>query len=140
MIPAALLLMYLAYPSQEKSTAIYVNSGGLQLLSVDQSPVSPVVSPVKRVALCFFGLTRSLNHTLPSIQENMIGKLKEEGYEVDVFLHTYNDVTHLTNGRTGEDDDLDTEQWHMLEPYDYSLTSQDEFVEQAQCVPAFSCP
>lgn len=135
LIPAVLLLMYVAYPAQKSSTAIFVSSGGLQLLSVDQSPVSSADSPVKRVALCFFGLTRSLNHTLPSIRENLIGKLNDEGFEVDIFLHTYNDVTHLTNGRTGEDDDLDTEQWHMLEPYDHLLTSQDTFTHSVQYVP-----
>ena len=138
MIPALLLLIYAAFPSKQSSTAVNVNSSGLQLLSVDQSVVPPADSPVKRVALCFFGLTRSLNYTLPSIQDNVIGQLHEQGFEVDVFLHTYSDVTHLKNGRTGEDDDLDADQWHMLEPYDYSLTSQDDFVKQVKCVP-ISC-
>lgn len=140
LIPALLLVLYAVYPAQEASTARKLNSGGLQLLSVEQGPVATAESAVKRVALCFFGLTRSLNHTLASINENVIDQLKAAGYEVDVFLHTYNDVTHLTNGRTGEDDDLDTDQWHMLEPYDHILTSQDDFVEEVQCVFTLPCP
>lgn len=134
LIPALLLVVYASYRSPEASDVSYVTSSGLQLLSVEQSPEGPEGSPAKRVALCFFGLTRSLNHTLESIKENVIGKIEKEGYEVDVFLHTYNDVTHLTNGRTGEDDDLDTDQWHLLQPYDHILTSQDDFVEDIKCV------
>lgn len=90
---------------------------------------------VKRVAVCFFGLTRSLNHTIESIRQNLTGPILKQGIEVDVFVHTYNDVARLINTRTGEDSELDPDQWRMLEPYDVSLTSQDEFLESIQCVP-----
>ena len=79
------------------------------------------------------GLTRSLNHTIDSIKQNLIGPILKQGFEVDVFVHTYNDVRHLTNTRTGEDSDLDTDQWKLLSPYDVSLTSQDEFLELVEC-------
>ena len=105
-------------------------SGGMQLLSAS---VTPGQLGVKRVAVCFFGLTRSLNHTIDSIQQNLIGPIVEKGWEVDVFIHTYNDVRHLTNTRTGEDTDLDTEQWHLLDPYDYQLTAQDEYLHSIEC-------
>lgn len=36
----------------------------------------------KTVALCFFGLTRSLSLTHPSIQKNLIGVLESAGFEV----------------------------------------------------------
>lgn len=42
-----------------------------------------------RVALCFFGLTRSLRWTLPSVRRRLLGVLKEAGMRVDVFVHTY---------------------------------------------------
>lgn len=42
-----------------------------------------------RVAVCFFGLTRSLRWTLPSVQERLLGVLKEAGMRVDIFVHTY---------------------------------------------------
>ena len=87
----------------------------------------------RRVAVCFFGLTRSLNHTIASIKENVIGPLVQQGYEADVFVHTYNDIRHLINTRTGEDTDLDTEQWRLLQPYDVSLTSQEDFLQSVEC-------
>ena len=42
-----------------------------------------------RVAVCFFGLTRSLRWTLPSVQNRLLGVLEEGGMRVDVFVHTY---------------------------------------------------
>lgn len=49
----------------------------------DPSDASP------RVAVCFFGLTRSLRWTLPSVQQKVFDVLEREGVRVDVFLHTY---------------------------------------------------
>lgn len=49
----------------------------------DSSDASP------RVAVCFFGLTRSLRWTLPSLQQRVFDVLRREGMRVDVFLHTY---------------------------------------------------
>ena len=43
----------------------------------------------RRVAVCFFGLTRSLRWTLPGLQRRLLGVLKEAGMAVDVFVHTY---------------------------------------------------
>lgn len=45
--------------------------------------------PKRRVAVCFFGLTRSLRWTLPSLQRRLLGALEEAGMEVDVFVHTF---------------------------------------------------
>ena len=42
-----------------------------------------------RVAVCFYGLTRSLRWTLPSIRRRLFEVLRQEGMEVDVFVHTY---------------------------------------------------
>jgi len=42
-----------------------------------------------RVAICFFGLTRSLQWTLPSIKNRLIDVLRDHELTVDVFVHTY---------------------------------------------------
>jgi len=42
-----------------------------------------------RAAVCFYGLTRSLQWTLPSIRGRLFDALRHEGMEVDVFVHTY---------------------------------------------------
>lgn len=106
------------------------STGGMPLTT---ATVTPDEHAFRRVAICFFGLTRSLNHTIDSIKENLIGPILKQGFEVDVFVHTYNDVRHLTNTRTGEDSDLDADQWKLLSPFDVSLTSQDEFLEMVEC-------
>ena len=43
----------------------------------------------KRVAILFYGLTRCLHKTIDSIRTNVFNVLKENGYEYDVFIHTY---------------------------------------------------
>lgn len=42
-----------------------------------------------RVAVCFFGMARSLRWTLPSVQRRLMGVLKERGMEVETFVYTY---------------------------------------------------
>jgi hypothetical protein len=79
------------------------------------------------VAVCFFGLTRSLRHTLPSIRRNIFAPLAQAGFSYDVFLHTYN-LTQLTNRRAREFDcELDPEEWRLLEPLRYIIDNQKEF-------------
>ena len=51
-------------------------------------PPTPRADP-RRVAVCFFGLTRSLRWTLPSIEKRLLGVMRGSGMEVDVFVHTY---------------------------------------------------
>ena len=42
-----------------------------------------------RVAVCFFGLARSLRWTLPSVQRRLLDVLKDGGMELETFVHTY---------------------------------------------------
>ena len=58
----------------------------------------PPIQP-ERVAVCFFGLTRSLRWTLPSIENRLLRVLRDSGIVVDIFVHTY----HLVE--VGYDDD-----------------------------------
>lgn len=84
----------------------------------------------RRVALCFFGLTRSLTLTIESIQTNLINVIQDAGYEVDVYLHTYSDVDRLRNPRSGEDVALNSTEWKLLDPVATSFTSQAAFLEE----------
>jgi len=43
----------------------------------------------KRVALLFFGLTRSLGRTIASIKQQLLQPLIDNSYEYDIFIHTY---------------------------------------------------
>lgn len=71
--------------------------------------------PPKRVALAFYGLTRSLHYTIDSIRDNIFAPLKEAGYEYDVFLHTY-DLARLEGRRSRESAVLNTTEWRLLQP------------------------
>lgn len=85
----------------------------------------------KRVALNFFGLTRSLTHTYPSIQQRLIRPILRAGYKVDIFLHTYN-VSRLDNPWSLEHVWLNTTEWTLLNPLDVLVTSQEQFLEANQ--------
>lgn len=69
----------------------------------------------KRVALAFYGLTRSLKYTIDSIMLNVMDQLTQAGYEYDVYLHTY-DLKSLNNIRSGETGALNTTEWKLLSP------------------------
>ena len=80
-----------------------------------------------KIGICFFGLTRSLKYTLPSIQKNVFNVLTSHNMDYDVYLHTY-DLKGLTNKRSGEINcPLDTEEWKLLNPVEHKITNQDEF-------------
>ena len=80
-----------------------------------------------KIAICFFGLTRSLKHTYPSIEKNIFKVLKQHNIEYDVFLHTY-DLTSISNKRSGEFScQLDTDEWKMLKPKSHIITNQQTF-------------
>ena len=62
----------------------------------------------RRYALCFFGLTRSLNWTIASIEERILAPLRlasgssSSSSNYDIFLHTYR-VDTLANERAQEE-------------------------------------
>ena len=72
----------------------------------DNQPVRP------RIAIGFFGITRSLKWTLPSIQKNIIAPARELG-EVRLFAHLYQQE-HINNPRSGEHQSLDPNEYQLL--------------------------
>lgn len=78
----------------------------------------------KRVAIAFYGLTRSLTYTIRSMQQNVLQPLQKAGIFFDIYLHTYN-LTTLTNRRSGENlQALNATEWKLLDPDFVSVTSQ----------------
>jgi len=64
------------------------------------SPVLP--SSSRRVAVGFFGLSRNLRSTLPTIERNVIAPLREaSGGLLDTFVHAML-LTSITNARSSE--------------------------------------
>lgn len=95
----------------------------------DCIPTHSCSRKTKRVALAFYGLTRSLSYTIDSIRSNIMRPLTEAGYTYDVYLHTY-DLQNLANERSGEANPLNTTEWKLLKPDFHKITSQ---VRQPGC-------
>lgn len=83
---------------------------------------------IKKVnlAICFFGLTRSLKFTLPTIEEYIFGPLKNHGIKYQTYLHTYKINEPYTNPRAGESDVvLDTNEYKLLNPDFHMIEDKD---------------
>ena len=79
-----------------------------------------------RVAVCFFGLTRSLKFTLGSIEKYIFDPLKNHGIHYDTFLHTYKMKTPYSNPRAGEHDIiLDADEYKLLEPTHHMVENKE---------------
>ncbi len=91
-----------------------------------------ITEPSRRpkIAIGFFGVTRSLTWTLPSIRENIIEPARQLG-DVRLFAHLYQQ-THITNPRSGEDDPLDPEEYRLLECDEVRLEEPGHCLADAQ--------
>lgn len=68
-----------------------------------------------KVAIVFWGLTRSLKYTIDSLKENVLMQLKNNNVEYDMYMHTYNVYNKYTNKRAGEIDlSLDNNEYKLL--------------------------
>lgn len=75
-----------------------------------------------KIAICFFGITRSLSHTIASIERNVIAPCKQLG-ETRIYCHFF-EQTNITNPRTGEFGELKQE--HQLLHPDQIFLEQPE--------------
>lgn len=82
-----------------------------------------------RIAICFFGITRSLHLTRVSIEKNVINAAMELG-DVKIFGHFFQQ-TEIRNARSREFVTLEPNQ-HLLLPFDTCLTEEPEhFLEKS---------
>lgn len=71
-----------------------------------------------RVALVFWGLTRSLQYTIESIRTHVFGALARSGVPYDVYVHTYRVRGAYTNAWAHERGvRLDASEYRMLMPH-----------------------
>jgi len=56
----------------------------------------------KKVAIIFFGLTRSLEKNIDSMKENLFNELDKNSIQYDIFIHTYKIYGEYINERAGE--------------------------------------
>ena len=94
-----------------------------------------------KVALCFWGLTRSLKHTINSIQEHILQPLQQAQIEYTIFLHTFTMSTKYHNPRAGEVNmSLDFDEYKLLKPDYIQIDDQDEIKAKIQITKYHSLP
>ena len=81
-----------------------------------------------RVALAFWGLTRSLKYTIGSINEKILNSLKKNNIEYKIFMHAWTVNSVYNNTRAKEANiHLDNEEYKLLSPDYFETHDQDEF-------------
>lgn len=84
-------------------------------------------TPNIRVAVCFWGITRSLKYTHSSIKRYIFSPLTDANIEYDIYLHTYSVDAPYSNLRANEINiKLDNEEYKILNSDYTCVESQDE--------------
>lgn len=81
-----------------------------------------------KIAICFFGITRSVRHTLPSIEQNIYTPCRDKG-EVRVFAHFF-DQTRVISKRSRENVKLDPNEHRLLKIDDLQLEAPEGCLEE----------
>ena len=80
-----------------------------------------------KIALGFWGLTRSLKYTHESIQTNILDVLKNNNIDYTIFMHTYCVDKLYSNPRAGEKNiKLDNNEYKLLNADIIQIDNQDE--------------
>jgi len=79
-----------------------------------------------KIAIVFWGLCRSTEHTIESLQTNLFDVLEENGIEYTTFLHIWNLYRKYHNPRAGERNVyLKNTTWKYLNPDVHCIENQD---------------
>lgn len=82
-------------------------------------------SETTKVAICFWGLTRSLKYTIETIKKNIFEPLTKAGITYDIYLHTYHIDGKYSNPWAGENNEiLDNEEYKLLKPDYFKVENQ----------------
>jgi hypothetical protein len=81
----------------------------------------------KRVAVGFFGITRSLKYTINSIETNILDVLTKNNINYDIFMHTYY-LNSYSNKRAKESttNKINNDEYKLLNPKYFQQDNQDE--------------
>lgn len=90
---------------------------------------------MKKVALCFFGITRSLKYTHKLLKENVIQEISKNGskngYKIDLFMHTYKIDGKYNNFRAKEfTNNIDNDEHKLLDIQFLQIDDQNEIKSQ----------
>ena len=90
-----------------------------------------IIKPQKKeFCICFFGLCKTTNYCIESIKGNIFNILKSNNINYKIFLHTYNDISEITNKRNNEYNmKFNSNNYKLLKPDKYLLTKQTDFTK-----------
>jgi hypothetical protein len=84
-----------------------------------------------RVAICFWGIARSLKYTHNSIKENIFNVLKHNNIEFETFFYTYSINTAYNNVRANEKvNRFDNDQYKYIEFDNFKMVPQEDVRNQ----------
>ena len=87
-----------------------------------------------KIAICYFGMTRSTRFVYQSHYEHLFNIFKEHNIEYDIFMHTWknkNDENIISDPSSREhlcNIQIDYEEYKLLNPSFYKIESQDDFL------------
>jgi hypothetical protein len=124
----------LTYRDQLVLTYVLFKNKISHLENIDEKIVSCNMKSVKhtyvdkdqrRVAICFWGIMRSLDFTLPSIEKNIFKPLDDAKIPYDIFVHTY-DLNDDCSGTYSSECTLPINKYDFkrLKPTKYILENQ----------------
>lgn len=80
-----------------------------------------------RVAICIWGLLRSLRYTIDSFEEHILTAFHRYNVSYDIYVHTYNISGSYQNTRNHEKSvTLNISEWQLLRPNYIYIENQDE--------------
>lgn len=95
-----------------------------------------------KVALAFFGITRSLTFTIESIQQQILKVFDDNDIIYDIFVHTYKLTSNYINKRTKEMMDsnkINNDEYKLLNPTHFQIDDQDEIKRQLNLTQYRTC-
>ena len=83
-----------------------------------------------KIGVCFFGITRSVSHTIGNIEKNIYQPLEKLGAEVKKFAHFF-ELEQIENARSGETGKIDLNEADLLRLDDVFFEKPERFLSES---------
>jgi len=90
--------------------------------------ISRNVVAKKRIAICYWGMTRSLRHVYKTHEEKLFSVLRAAGYDIDIYIHSWKTEKNLI-WQHSSPVPIDYEEYKLLNPTKYKLDEQSTFLD-----------